>query len=70
MIISVEEIKQLIDFKCWADAKLERKLKAIEQTIRAYTNNNFQNRGIRGDCAVIAQKLYGDVPGLNVGDTI
>lgn len=47
MIISVEKAKALIDFNGWTDEKIEMKLKAIEQTIRAYTNNNFQNRGYR-----------------------
>ena len=31
---------------------LERKLSALEQTIRKYTNNNFQRRAIRSDCFV------------------
>lgn len=70
MIISVEEIKQLIDFKGWSDAKIERKLNAIEQTVRKYTNNNFQKRGIRAECAAMTQKIYGHVPGLNAGDTV
>ena len=70
MIISVEEAKENIGFKNWTDEKIERKLKAIEQTVRSYTNNNFQNRFIRSGCAVIAQKIYGKVPGLTVGDTI
>lgn len=47
MIISVEKAKELIDFKGWSDEKVARKLKAIEQTIRAYTNNNFQIRTCR-----------------------
>ena len=47
MIISVEKAKALIDFNGWTDAKIEMKLKSIEQTIRAYTNNNFQDRGYR-----------------------
>lgn len=47
MIISVEEAKKQVDFKGWTDEKIDRKLKAIEQTIRAYTNNNFQDRGFR-----------------------
>lgn len=70
MIISVEEIKQLIEFKNWTDAKIERKLNAIEQTVRKYTHNNFQNRNIRSEGAAMAQKIYGHVPGLNVGNTI
>lgn len=44
MIISVEKAKELIDFKGWSDEKISRKLKAIEQIIRKYTNNNFQIR--------------------------
>lgn len=52
MIISVEEAKKQVDFKGWSDEKIDRKLKAIEQTIRAYTNNNFQDRGFR---------IYGDI---------
>lgn len=47
MIISVEKAKALIDFNGWTDEKIEMKLKAVEQTIRAYTNNNFQDRGFR-----------------------
>lgn len=71
MIISVDQAKnEIADFKGWSDSKIERKLNAIEQAIRSHTHNNFQNRGIRAVCAVIAQQIYGDVPGLNVGDTI
>lgn len=47
MIISVNDIKQLVNLDGWTDAKIEMKLKAIEQTIRAYTNNNFQDRDYR-----------------------
>lgn len=48
MIISLEKAKELVSFpESWTDEKIEMKLKAVEQTIRAYTNNNFQNRGIR-----------------------
>jgi hypothetical protein len=47
MIISLEKAKALINFDGWSDEKIEMKLKAVEQTIRAYTNNNFQDRGYR-----------------------
>ena len=48
MIISVDMARQLVNgLDEWTDAKIEMKLKAIEQTIRAYTNNNFQVRGLR-----------------------
>ena len=70
MIISVDRAKSLIGLKNWSDERIQMKLDAIEQVIRSYTHNNFQNRGIRSDCAVIEQHLHGNVPGLNVGDTI
>ncbi len=70
MIISVDQAKKLIDLQNWSDERIQMKLDAIEQTIRAYTHNNFQNRSIRSECAVMTQKIYGYVPGLNVGDTI
>ena len=48
MIISVEKAKDLVSFpESWTDKRIKMKLLAVEQTIRAYTNNNFQNRGFR-----------------------
>lgn len=47
MILSVDKAKELIDFAGWTDEKIKWKLLAIEQIIRAYTNNNFQDRGYR-----------------------
>jgi hypothetical protein len=48
MIISVEKAKGLVSFPdSWTDEKIKMKLLAVEQTIRAYTNNNFQDRGYR-----------------------
>ena len=71
MIISLEDVKSLIDFKGWTDERITMKLKAIEETVRKYTNNNFQNRNIRGECAVDEQSMiYGIIPGLKAGDTI
>ena len=70
MIISIEKAKKLVDLTAWPDDRIEMKLNAIEQTIRSYTNNNFQNRSIRAKCSIVSQKIYGHVPGLNVGDTI
>lgn len=70
MIISVTEAKELVDFKGWNDAKIERKLKAVELAIRDHTHNNFQVRTIRDECAVMAGQLCGNIPGLKVDDTI
>ena len=75
MIISVEEIKQLITFpENWTDEKIKRKLLAIEQIIRKHTHNNFQNTKIR-ICANVSNldlnELVTDDPiRLNVGDTV
>lgn len=71
MIISLADAKTLVDFKGWTDDRISLKLKAIEETVRKYTNNNFQNTFIRGECAVDEQSMiYGIIPGLKAGDTI
>ena len=48
MIISVEQARTYIKgLNAWTDERLEQKLKSIEQTIRSFTNNNFQNSEYR-----------------------
>ena len=69
MIISAEQLKQYITTK-ETDAMLEAKLRALELSIRGYTNNNFQQRNIRTVCPVMAQKLYTTYPHFQVGDTV
>lgn len=71
MIISVEKAKALIDFADWSDEKIEMKLKAVEQTIRAYTNNNFQDRGFRVRASIRAGVFMSEslIP-FEVDDTI
>ena len=72
MIISVEEARNLIDdFKGWSDDRIQRKLKAIEQTIRAYTNNNFQTRACRKTADIVGG-LFAVKEGVSfkVGDTV
>ena len=72
MIISVEKAKDLVSFPdSWTDEKIKMKLLAVEQTIRAYTNNNFQNRGFRihaniRNGAFVSESL---IP-FSVGDTV
>lgn len=72
MIISVEKAKALIgDFNGWTDTKIDMKLEAIEQTIRAYTNNNFQDRGYRITADIRDGALVSAVPfPFSVGDTV
>lgn len=71
MILSVEKAKSLITFPGWTDEKIEMKLKAVEQTIRAYTNNNFQNRGIRIQACIRGGVFMSDslIP-FSVDDTV
>lgn len=69
MIISVEDLKKHIETTL-DDSVLEGKLQALELLIRKHTNNNFQNRGIRFKCPIMATKLYLTTPFLKVGDTI
>lgn len=71
MIISVEEAKRLIDFNGWSDERLEKKLKAIEQTIRAYTNNNFQKRSYRRTADILGGSFIVEaLTPFSVGDTV
>lgn len=71
MIISVEKIKKFVDLDGWTDERIERKLKAIEQTIRAYTNNNFQERCCRRTADIIGGSLYVEaLCPFDIGDTV
>lgn len=72
MILSVQEARNLIDFPAnWTDEKILRKLKAVEQTVRSYTNNNFQVRSVRGKFAIDENGLNGTaVQGFLPGDTV
>ena len=69
MIISVEDLRKHIDTTL-DDSVLGAKLQALELLIRKHTNNNFQNRGIRFKCPIMATKLYLATPFLKVGDTV
>jgi hypothetical protein len=71
MIISVEKAKSLISFPNWTDEKIEMKLKAVEQTIRAYTNNNFQDRDYRRTADIIGGLFMVEaLTPFDIGDTV
>ena len=71
MIISVEEARKEIDFNGWSDAKIERKLKAVEQAIRSHTNNNFQDRDCRRAADIVGGSLYVEaLTPFDVDDTV
>ena len=71
MIISVEKAKTLITFPDWTDEKIEMKLKAVEQTIRAYTNNNFQDRDYRRTADIVGGLFIVEaLTPFDIGDTV
>ena len=71
MILSVEKAKEFVSLDGWTDAKIEMKLKAIEQTIRQYTSNNFQRRAIRRVADVLDGVLYVEaLTPFEVGETV
>lgn len=44
MILAVDDVMKLPEFAVQNEKVIEEKLNAAELMIRAYTNNNFQNR--------------------------
>lgn len=71
MIISVDRIREFVNLDGWTDAKIEMKLKAIEQSIRSYTNNNFQQRGIRREAFIAGGLFVVDaLTPFEIGDTV
>ena len=70
MIITVENLKKQVDCGNATDELIAGRLEAIETVIRAYTNNNFQQRGIRfagysKGCSVYGVPMY-----FCIGDTV
>lgn len=76
MIISVDEAKKLVTLDGWTDDKIKMKLKAIEATIRAYTNNNFQSRAYRRVADIVGNLFVCEISTtaatipFEVGDTV
>ena len=69
MIISISELMLMPEFAGSSESVLQRKLNAAESLIRAYTNNNFQNRLVRFE-APSSTILLGCEPMLSVNDTV
>ena len=70
MILTVEALRKHIETDETDDA-LEEKLRAMELLIRAYTNNNFQQRAARREADVVGGFLYMEAPQpFDVGDTL
>lgn len=70
MIITVEKIKAMPEFSEMTEEAITRKLTAIEELIRAYTKNNFQNRAKRIYAPSIESKLQGFCEYFEKGDTV
>lgn len=70
MIIAVDELMKLPEFAGQYEQVIADKLKAVELAIRAYTNNNFQNRYVRFTAESLDNRLLGTSDFLKVGDTV
>ena len=71
MLISAGDLKsRYVKFNDIDDDLITRKLSVIENAIRKYTNNNFQNRLIRFNASVEGGVIKGTSPYLKSLDTI
>lgn len=70
MIVAVDEIMMLPEFSKQKEVVIADKLRAVELAIRAYTNNNFQNRYVRFYASSLGNRLFGMSDYLRVGDTV
>lgn len=70
MILTVEELRQHMT-TAEDDAALEKRLKAVEQMIRRYTHNNFQDRDYRRMADIVGGTfLVEALTPFNPGDTV
>lgn len=70
MILTVEALRKHIETD-ETDDVLEEKLRAMELLIRAYTNNNFQQRAARREADVVGGFLYMEaLQPFDVGNTL
>lgn len=70
MIVKVEKLASMDEFKGIDADVLSMKLEAVESLIRSYTNNNFQNRAVRIEAPIENGVLLGHSPYFKVGDTV
>lgn len=69
MIISVSDFKSLVPTDK-PDSLIETQLFAAESLIRNYTHNNFQQRSIRSQTAILDGKIVNPPQHIAEGDTI
>ena len=70
MIITISKLRVQTDCGELTDEFIQSRLDAIEQVIRQFTNNNFQNRNVRFVSSSSGNKLMGTSAFIRKGDTI
>lgn len=70
MILKIEDVLAMNEFKGVDKNTLIMKLDALESLVRSYTNNNFQNRSMRIEAPASGGVLLGHSPYFKVGDTV
>ena len=70
MIVNVENLLAMDEFKEMEKEALNVRLRAVEGVVRSYTNNNFQNRRMRLTAPAIAGAIHGSCPYFKTGDTV
>lgn len=70
MILAAKDVMNIPELRNQTESELTGKLEAIERMIRAYTNNNFQNRNVRFVAESRGDRLLGTSAFLRAGDTI
>ena len=70
MIVKVDDLMTIPEFSGLSKEFLQMQVDSIEQMVRKYTNNNFQNRNIRFLASSVGTVLNGSSPFLVEGDTI
>lgn len=70
MVVSIEKLLSMDEFKGMDKDLLSGKLRAVEALIRSYTNNNFQNRNMRVAAPAVDGMVWGHCPYFKVSDTV
>jgi len=70
MILTAKELEHMKEFQGMSPDDIETKLRAIEDMIRSYTNNNFQVRSMRIESPVAMGLVCGKSPYFRPGDTL
>lgn len=70
MVVKIETLLSMDEFKGMDKTTVSTKLEAIESLIRSYTNNNFQKRAMRIEAPIENGVLLGHSPYFKVGDTV